>query len=179
MRTGVCRPFERFLIKLAQWNIVCSHLCLPSINIPRHANPLYSTVANRTCQSVVDQHRKKEHLTLYLHRKKNLFLTKVLPWYIWCRKNSIGSRSPPKKTYVYLFLATVLLWCMWLKWKINLTNLSPKKIYIFVFEFCGAQDLRKFLIGTRPHWKKKCFQLKCYRRARNLRNIVFGTLPPP
>ena len=64
-------------------------------------------------------------------RRKKFWLQYTI--LLWCmglgKKNSMKTRSPPKKS-IFSFLAIILLWGMGLE-KINLTGPSPKKKCFF------------------------------------------------
>ena len=85
-------------------------------------------------------------------------------------KNSIGTRFPPNKD-IFSFPAAVLLWCMGLGKNQSHWTITEKNIFSFpttVLLWCTG--LGRFLIDTRPHRKKKKFQLQywmCSELARN------------
>ena len=138
-------PFFKNLLLFSQFlnQYKLSHLCRIGISIPRLANPQYScTVAYKTCQSVVDQHKTKTYGTqqkfsrsLFSAVKRNIFVSgrtvllavpepathhhrkKIIfclqDYCMGLKKFNRHSTSTEKKKFS--FLDIVLLWCTGLR----------------------------------------------------------------
>ena len=150
MCTEVCRPFKRFITKLAQWNIVCSVLRLFSVclyrEVPLFKRNYFLIFYTRTILAICVLKALRYRVIptpikvplptglvkrLSTKKKKKVVYIVQLLYLMGLYRNSIDAGPSTVKENIFSCLATVLLACM-NRW-FSRTLLSPmKNIFSFL-----------------------------------------------
>ena len=121
MRTGVCRPFERFMIKLVQCNIVCSLLTLFPYIVKfflfKKIIVIFVVFKHVRTQSFVS-YRRKHRLSTNIEKSCGDIIATIA----YEARQKFNRCSTLSGKIIYSHLTTVLLWCLGLE-KIGFSQL--------------------------------------------------------